>query len=118
MYPTRHFRLRCAAGFSPGDIAIVERGLEQWRLWVAERIGTWDESERALQAINPRRVRLPRPDYEIGPLALSADGTVLSVAIGGEPHTYGAIKVFEDGVPSAFYVALPEPVRAGLECQY
>jgi hypothetical protein len=106
----RYFHVRCRSGFDEELLAAVVKGYAEWRAWVDETLAGWETDEY--------RKRLPKPDYKISEPTLSDDRSTVTVTLDGDPHTYGAMKTFEDGVPLHFYVYIPSSKLPDIEIAY
>ena len=108
--PTRYFLLRCREGWDDAAYEMVRKAYGQWVAWADEVLATWEEV--------PHRAKLPKPTYIFGAPVLSENGSVISISIGGDPITQGALMIFEDGLPALLYAELPDEVLACLEVAY
>jgi hypothetical protein len=85
----------------------VRRGFDIWKEFLDKRIDTWSDTRTT-----------PVPIYIVEPPSLSADRKILTVEISGDPGSYGAMKLFEDGVPYPMYGILDAEVRRDVEICY
>ena len=105
----RSFRLRFAAGFSDELLEMVRAGYAEWRERVKATIAHW--STAGIKRTEP-------PEYIFGDLELSQDRMAVSFKISGDPKSYGAAKLLEDGVPPELFAKIPGAIRADEEMCY
>jgi hypothetical protein len=106
---TRFFRLRHPKGFSNELVDMITARYRAWCDAVHARVTHWP-----LLGIK----NTPAPDYIFGDLVLSADRKLLSVRIEGDPGSYGALKLFEDGVPEELTLNIPVEMLMDVETSY
>ncbi len=109
MYPDRYFRVRHARPFDDPALAVLLRGYRAWQDWVTARIALWREK-------GPRGT--PVPFYEFAEPEVSLDRRLVTFCIRGDPGSYGALKLFEDGVPAELWGELPSELLTDLEVSY
>jgi hypothetical protein len=108
-YNARYFRLRYLEGFTDEMVSLIAEGYEEWKQIVRSAIAEWNT--HGIRDTQP-------PDYIFGDVGLSVDRTVVSIKIEGDPHSYGALKLFEDGVPRRLFKKLPIEVLERTEMAY
>ena len=108
-YNPRFFRLRYAPGFTEEMLRLIREGYSEWQDRIRSTIAQWET--KGIKRTEP-------PEYTFREIELSPDRTVASIKIEGDPRSYGALKLFEDGVPQDLFYKLPREVQKHTEMSY